>query len=258
MTISLCRAGQYLSHPVFSILCHVFNQLVFLHVSLHVVPPSLFRSTSAPSPKTSSPSEFEQMWLRSRLKQCPNHFSLLFSRKGSTGFTCASFLMASFPMWSNLVFPLAHLILINQHLIITSYKSLDCIILAQSEQCCMNLKLHLLSQSVLLKTHLASTRRYVCEKRFSVSVPILSCRYSSLNGPPTFSAVCDTIQEALLEVLMILAPFKPDVSAHACYTWVEQRHKKQPVRDGVKTKIRDFVEHYKCQFAYLSQLINML
>ena len=32
LTISLCRAGQYLSHPVFSILCHVFSQLVFLHV----------------------------------------------------------------------------------------------------------------------------------------------------------------------------------------------------------------------------------
>ena len=29
-------------HLVFSILCHVFSQLVFLHVSLYVVPPSLF------------------------------------------------------------------------------------------------------------------------------------------------------------------------------------------------------------------------
>ena len=49
------------------------------------------------------------MWLRSRLKQWPNHFSLLFSRKVSTGFTSASFLMSSFLMWSNLVFPLVHL-----------------------------------------------------------------------------------------------------------------------------------------------------
>ena len=49
------------------------------------------------------------MWLGSRLKQWPNHFSLLFSRKVSTGFTWASFLMSSFLMWSNLVFPLAHL-----------------------------------------------------------------------------------------------------------------------------------------------------
>ena len=54
-------------------------------------------------------SDFAQMWLRSRLKQWPNHFSLLFSRNVSTGFTCASFLMSSFLMWSNLVFPLAHL-----------------------------------------------------------------------------------------------------------------------------------------------------
>ena len=39
-SISLCRAGQYFSHPVFSILCHVFSQSVFLHVFLYVVPPS--------------------------------------------------------------------------------------------------------------------------------------------------------------------------------------------------------------------------
>ena len=49
------------------------------------------------------------MCLRSRLKQWSNHFSLLFSRKVSTCFTWASFLMSSFLMWSNLVFPLAHL-----------------------------------------------------------------------------------------------------------------------------------------------------
>ena len=29
-----CRVGHYFSHPVFSILCHFFSQLVFLHVSL--------------------------------------------------------------------------------------------------------------------------------------------------------------------------------------------------------------------------------
>ena len=51
LTISLCRAGQYLSHPVFSVLCHVFSQSVFLHVSLYVVPPSLSRSASAPYPR---------------------------------------------------------------------------------------------------------------------------------------------------------------------------------------------------------------
>ena len=60
-------------------------------------------------PETSSLSDFAQMWFRSRLKQWPNHFSLLFSRKVSTGFMCASFLMSSFLMCSNLVFPLAHL-----------------------------------------------------------------------------------------------------------------------------------------------------
>ena len=61
-------------------------------------------------PETSSLSHFAQMWLRYHLKQWPNHLnSLLFSRKVSTGFTCASFLMSSLLMWSTLVFPLAHL-----------------------------------------------------------------------------------------------------------------------------------------------------
>ena len=39
--------------------------------------------------------------------QWPNHF--FFPRNVSTCFMCASFLMSSFLMWSNLVFPLAHL-----------------------------------------------------------------------------------------------------------------------------------------------------
>ena len=60
-------------------------------------------------PETSGRSDFAQMWLGSCLKQWPNHFSLSFSRKVSTCFMCASFLMSSFLMWSNLVFPLAHL-----------------------------------------------------------------------------------------------------------------------------------------------------
>ena len=64
-------------------------------------------------PETSSLSDFALMWLRSRLKQSPNHFSLLFSRNVPTGFTWASFLMSSFLMWSNRVFPLAHLNILN-------------------------------------------------------------------------------------------------------------------------------------------------
>ena len=38
-------------HPVFSIVCHVFHQSVSLYVFPYVVIPSLFRSTSAPSPR---------------------------------------------------------------------------------------------------------------------------------------------------------------------------------------------------------------
>ena len=72
-------------------------------------------------PETSSLSDFAQMWLRSRLKQWPNHFRLLFSRNVATGFTCASFLVSSFLMWSNLVFLLAHLnILISAELSLSS------------------------------------------------------------------------------------------------------------------------------------------
>ena len=48
-TISLCRAGHYLSHPVFSILCRECR--------------------------------CRTMWLRSHLKQWRNHFSLLFSNR---------------------------------------------------------------------------------------------------------------------------------------------------------------------------------
>ena len=32
LTNSLCRADRYFRHPVFTNLCHVFSQLVFLHV----------------------------------------------------------------------------------------------------------------------------------------------------------------------------------------------------------------------------------
>ena len=79
LPISLCRAGHYFSHPVISILCHVFSQLVFLHVFLYVVNPSLIWSASAPSPRNVSRlSDFAHMWLCSRLKQWSNHFSLVF------------------------------------------------------------------------------------------------------------------------------------------------------------------------------------
>ena len=46
------RTGRCFSYPIFSILCHVFRQLAFLCVFLYVVSPFLFRSTSAPSPRS--------------------------------------------------------------------------------------------------------------------------------------------------------------------------------------------------------------
>ena len=63
-------------------------------------------------PETSRLSDFAQIGLGSRLKQWPNHLSILFSRNVTTCFTCASFLMSLFLMWSNPVFPLAHIIIL--------------------------------------------------------------------------------------------------------------------------------------------------
>ena len=87
-------------------------QLALLHVSRYVVRflslRLFFCRPRLLLPETCSLSDFAHMWLCSRLKQWPNHFIVLFSRKVSTGFTCASFLMSSFLMWSNLVFPLGH------------------------------------------------------------------------------------------------------------------------------------------------------
>ena len=110
LDLLLVQAGHYFSRSIFSILCHVFTPLVFLHVFLYVVDPYLHLVFGRPQfllPETSS--DFAQMWLSSRLKQWPNHFSLLFYRNVSRGFMCASFLMSSFLMLSNLVLPLARL-----------------------------------------------------------------------------------------------------------------------------------------------------
>ena len=72
--------------------------------------------------ESSSLSDFAQIWLFSRLNQWPNHFSLLFSKKVSTGFMCASLLMSSFLIWSNLVLSLVHFnILISAEFCLLSY-----------------------------------------------------------------------------------------------------------------------------------------
>ena len=86
LTISLCRADRCLSHPIFSIVCHVFSQLVFLLVSFMLSLDIFFGRPLILLPETSSLSDFAPMWLGSRLKQWLNHFSLLFSRKMSTCF----------------------------------------------------------------------------------------------------------------------------------------------------------------------------
>ena len=36
LIIPLCGAGHYIGHPVFSVLCHVFCQLIFLRVFRNV------------------------------------------------------------------------------------------------------------------------------------------------------------------------------------------------------------------------------
>ena len=97
LTISLCRAGHYFSHPVFSILvCWYFSTSPFM-LSLRL----LFNRPRLLLPETSSLSDFARMWLCSHRKQWPNQFSSLFSRKVSTSFTCTSSIL----MWFNLVCP---------------------------------------------------------------------------------------------------------------------------------------------------------
>ena len=82
MTISMCWVVHYFNHPVFSISCHVFSQLVFRHVFfLYVVPPSVFDPSILILQEMSNLSNFAQMWLCSRVKHCPTHFSLLISMK---------------------------------------------------------------------------------------------------------------------------------------------------------------------------------
>ena len=108
LTISLCRAGHYfiiIQYFRSCAMCSVSRYffMSFFMLSLHL----FFGRPLLLVPETSSLGDFAQTWLGSCLKQLPK--PLLFSRKVSTGFTCASFRMSSFLMWSNLVFPLAHL-----------------------------------------------------------------------------------------------------------------------------------------------------
>ena len=100
-----CRAGHYLiiQYVRFCAMSSVEWVGIF-HVSHYILSLHLFFGRPLLLlPETSSLSDFAHIWLCSRLKQWPNHFSLLFSRKVSTGFTCTSFLVSSFLMWSNLL-----------------------------------------------------------------------------------------------------------------------------------------------------------
>ena len=83
---------QYFRYcAMYSVTWYFFRSPCML--SLH-----LFFSRPLLLPETSSLIDFAQMWLQSRLKQWPKHLSILFSRKVSTGFTSASFLVSSFLM----------------------------------------------------------------------------------------------------------------------------------------------------------------
>ena len=84
-------AGQYLVIQYFRY-CAMYSASWYFFMSPCMLPLHLFFGRPLfLLPETSSRSDFAHMWLGSRLKQWPNHFSLLFSRKVSTGFTWASF-----------------------------------------------------------------------------------------------------------------------------------------------------------------------
>ena len=94
---------QYFRYCVISSVSWYFFMSSFV-LSLHL----FFGRLLLLHPESSSLSDFAHMWLYSRIKQWPYHFSLLFSWKVSTGFMCVSFPMSSFLMCSNLFFLLAH------------------------------------------------------------------------------------------------------------------------------------------------------
>ena len=104
LTVSLCMAGHYFSHQAFSVLCHVFSQLVFLYVFLYVVLHLFFGRPLLLLPETSSLGDFAQMWLYSGLKQWPNpgKFHRFYVR-------LLDVLISDVLQPGYLVFPLAHL-----------------------------------------------------------------------------------------------------------------------------------------------------
>ena len=65
---STVSAGHYLSHTVFSILCHVFIQLYFFMSSFMLSLHLIFSRPLLLVKETSSLSDSAQMWLCSRLK----------------------------------------------------------------------------------------------------------------------------------------------------------------------------------------------
>ena len=109
LTISLCRAGHYLSHPVFGLVpC-------LLSVGISSYFPLCYRYISF-SVDLCSASQKLFWYQRFRtdvivfLLQTVAKPPLIYCFPGvSMGFICASFPMPSFLMWSNLVFPLVHL-----------------------------------------------------------------------------------------------------------------------------------------------------
>ena len=128
LTISLCGAGHYLSHPVFPILCHVFSQPCLQSVGIASCLPLCCLSSSFSvdfcsfSHKLLVLVTYHRCGLILASGSSQTHFSLLFSSKYSTGFMRASFLMSSLLMWSNLVFHTAQLnILIEFTLIFLLY-----------------------------------------------------------------------------------------------------------------------------------------
>ena len=84
--ISLCFLSQYFrSCAMSSVSRYFFMSPCMLSLHLFYGRPLLLL------PETSSRSDFAQLWLGSRLKQWPNHFSILFSRKASTFLSASLF-----------------------------------------------------------------------------------------------------------------------------------------------------------------------
>ena len=93
LAISLCRAVHYVCHTVLLVLRHIFCRLLFVLVSLYVIPPSfLFDLCSFSQRLFLFPAILHKCDCVLVRRQWRHHFNLRFFKEVSTGLMCTFFL----------------------------------------------------------------------------------------------------------------------------------------------------------------------